>query len=40
MWCGMTKPPLGQIQKFMKNFLRNLMVILKEPTQYVDFKRL
>ncbi len=38
--CGKRKPPLGQIQEFLENFLQNLRVIVNESTQYVDFKRL
>ncbi len=36
----MEKSPLGKIQKFLENFLRNFWVILQEFIQYVDFKRL
>ncbi len=36
----MEKLALGQIQKFLKNFLRNFRVVLKEFTRCVVFKRL
>ncbi len=36
----MEKPALGQIPKFLKNFLRNFRVILKEFTRCVDFEQL